>query len=118
MENVVFLILVVVFLAILFIFVARQGSNDAVLEEQLAKQIALMIDEAEPETLIHLRVEDFFEESDNPKIIIEDNVVTVKLANSGPGYSYGYFNSVNVEDKIEDIDSGEFQGRYLVLTIR
>ncbi|OIO81487.1 hypothetical protein AUJ84_00925 [Candidatus Pacearchaeota archaeon CG1_02_32_132] len=117
MENVIFIILIIVFISILFVFVTRQGSNQSVLEKQLAKQIALVIDEAEPGTQVQIRVEDEFNKYPGGKIQVDNNVVNVNFG-SGAGYSYGYFNKVNVESNILDLNSDGFKGRYLTLIIK
>lgn len=117
MENVIFIILIIVFISILFVFVTRQGSNQSILEKQLAKQIALIVDEAGSGTQVQLRVEDEFNKYPAGRILVENNVVNVNFG-PGSGYSYGYFNKVNVESNIIDLNSDGFKGRYLTLIIR
>jgi len=101
MENVVFIILNVLFLTILILFLARQGQGAIVLEQSYAKQIALLIDSAKPGMTIILdmsKAKDLAEKNGLEfKDIVKktDNVITVRLSEKG-GYSYSYFNDVNV----------------------
>lgn len=101
-ENVIFIILNVVFLSILILFLARQASGAYVLEENYAKQIALMVDYAKPNMVIKLDMEkgmkvaekNNFDFSDTVRI--QGNVVYVKFRDDG-GYSYSFFNDVDAE---------------------
>ena len=99
-ENIIFIILNLVFLSILILFVFSKAGSAAVLEEKYAKQIALTIDAAKPEMKIILNMEDAFDEIEDGwdmdnVITIKDNVVTVKLREKG-GYDYSFFNNVKV----------------------
>ena len=100
LENVIFIVLNLVFLTILIIFVFSKMGSVAVLEEKYAKQIALIIDAAKPGMEIHLNVEDALEKAkdenyDGEIIQINENVVRVQLREKG-GYSYSFFNDVDV----------------------
>ena len=83
----------------LFLFSKTGGAS--LLEEKYAKQIALAIDAAEPAMTIHLNMEDAIDAAEKENldlgeiIKINDNVITVKLREKG-GYSYSFFNDVNV----------------------
>lgn len=100
-ENIIFIILNLVFLSILIVFLVSRTGAAAVLEEMHAKQVALMIDAAEPGMTINLDMEkainiakkEGIKFSDVVKI--NDNVVTVQLREKG-GYSYSFFNDVFV----------------------
>jgi hypothetical protein len=76
----------------------------AVLEEKYAKQIALILDSAEPGMVISLNMKDAIKIANkenrdlNNVISIQDNVVKVQLREKG-GYSYSFFN-----DLVYDID--------------
>ena len=99
-ENIIFIVLNLVFLTILMLFLFSKTGSAAVLEERYAKQIALMIDSSRPVMEIHLNMEDAFakrEEGWNKRdvISIDNNIVTVKLREKG-GYSYSFFNEVEV----------------------
>jgi hypothetical protein len=103
-ENIIFIILNLVFLSILIIFLFSKMGAAAVLEEKYAKQIALILDSAEPGMAIYLNMEDAIkiakkENRDlNNVISIQNNVVSVQLREKG-GYSYSFFNDV-----VDDID--------------
>ena len=100
-ENIIFIILNLVFLTILLLFLFSKMQSVAVLEEQYAKQIALIIDSSKAEMDIRLNMEKAFnkkEEGWNIKNIVtinENRFVTVKLRERG-GYSYSFFNDVDV----------------------
>lgn len=74
--------------------------NAAVLEEKYAKQIALILDSAEPGMIISLNMRDAIkiankENQDLDNIIsIYDNVIKVQLKEKG-GYSYSFFNDID-----------------------
>jgi len=100
-ENIIFIVLNLIFVTILIVFlVGRIGSN-SVLEEKYAKQIAMIIDSAKPVTRIDLNMEDALnkkEEGWDAKnmVTIKGNIVTVKLGEKGD-YSYSFFNNVDVD---------------------
>jgi hypothetical protein len=113
-ENVIFIVLNLVFLSILIIFIFSKMQGAANLEEMYAKQIALMIDGARPETEIRFNMEEAFEVSEDEGyegdlITINDGIVRVKLREDG-GYTYSYFNDVNV-----DVFENEEKGQYVFL---
>lgn len=99
MENIIFIVLNLIFVTILIVFlVSRMGSN-FVLEEKYAKQIAMIIDSAKPVTEIHLNMEDAINKREEGWdieniVTINNNIVTIKLGEKG-GYSYSFFNNVN-----------------------
>ncbi len=113
MENVVFIILVVLFFSILFIFVYKQTSNVSLVEEKAAKNIALIIDSANPGTEIILNVNDILDKrADNfneRAIVIERNFVIVKLS-AKSGHSYSYFNGAKVQYELQ-------QGGFIKITV-
>ena len=100
-ENIIFIVLNILFLTILVIFLVSKMGGAAVLEEKYAKQIALIVDSAEPGMTIHLNMEDAIEKAeeegwDTANIVIRNqNIITVKLREKG-GYSYSFFNDVEV----------------------
>jgi len=109
-ETTIFIILNIVFIAVLLLFV-MQSSRGAVISEQIyAKQIALMIDEAKPETIILYDIEEILKiaEKNNidPKeavIVNEDENKVVVTLRQGRGYSYNYFSDYDVEFEIDGI---------------
>ena len=101
-ENIIFIVLNLVFLSILILFIYSKTGSEAVLEEKYAKQIALIIDSAKPGMIIHLNMENAIEKAesnkfDEPIVRVIGNTVTVKLRDNG-GYSYSFFNDVALEN--------------------
>ncbi len=102
-ENVVFIVLNLIFLTILILFIYSKSGGEAVLEEKYSKQIALLIDSAKPEMIIHLNMEDAIEKAKeewgedkvNKIVSVKGNIVTVKLREKGEN-SYSFFNDVDV----------------------
>jgi len=107
-ENIIFIILNLVFLSILIVFLVSKMSAAAVLEEMHAKQIALMISAAEPGMTIHLDMENAINIAKKEGInsgdvvTIKENVVTVKLREKG-GYSYSFFNNVDARPNFDTL---------------
>lgn len=116
-ENVVFIILNVLFLSILVMFLMKQGQGAVLLESSYAKEAALLIDDAKPGMIFILNMEkgmgvakengiDFSE-----IVEVGNNYIGVKLTDKG-GYQYTFFNDVNVSaypDEYED----EYNGMYV-----
>ena len=102
-ENIMFIVLNIVFLTILVVFLISKMGSAAVLEEKYAKQIAMIIDSAKPEMEIYLDMEKGIKEArenginDLEIVTIQENIITVKLREKG-GFSYSFFNNVDVEN--------------------
>ncbi len=100
-ENVIFIILNLVFLTILILFLVKQGSGAVSLERLYSKQISLLIDSAVPGTILKINMEKAFKVSEDKgfsfdkAVYIKDNVVTVKLSLDS-GAKYTFFNDVDV----------------------
>ena len=101
-ENVIFIILNVVFLSIIILFLARQSSGAYILEENYAKQIALLVDYAKPDMILKLNMEKGMKVAEDNNfdfskaVRIDGNIVYVKLRDKdGAGYSYSFFNDVD-----------------------
>lgn len=97
-ENIIFILLTLIFFSILITFIFSRSGGAAILEEELAKQTALIIDSAKPGMIIKINVEDALEQAEKEKyknniITIQGNNVTAKLREKG-GYSYSFFNEV------------------------
>tara|TARA_Y100000310_G_scaffold343846_1_gene453459 strand:- start:1802 stop:2185 length:384 start_codon:yes stop_codon:yes gene_type:complete len=116
-ENVIFIILNVVFFSVMILFIYLQGSSIHLMEEGTAKQIALIIDTSKPETVLEINLRGFFNKAEKNgiskeravKIDNEKNIVTIK-GDEDSFYEYGYFNEeVTINWKIE--------GDYLVLEV-
>ena len=112
-ENVIFIVLNLIFLTILIFFVYSKAGSEARLEEKYSKQIALIVDSAKPGMIIYLNMEDAISKAnsnnfDLKKIVsINNNKVTVKLRDNGEN-SYYFFNNVNAKAYPEDGDSNNY----------
>jgi len=101
-ENIIFIVLNLVFLSILVLFLFLKMGSAAVLEEKYSKQIAMIIDSAKPEMEIYFDMEEGIEKAkdkvgEREIVSIQDNVVTVRLREKG-GYSYSFFNDVEIDN--------------------
>lgn len=110
-ENVIFIVLNMLFLTILFLFLFSKMGGVGVLEEKYAKQIALVIDSAKPGMNISLNIKDAVEKAkdENYKekiVFIQDNIVTVRIK-EGKGYSYSFFNDVELSKNYHYAGDGE-----------
>ena len=100
--NVVFILLNALFILLLVLFLFKQGEGASVLEQTYAKEIALIVDSAQPEMLIKIDMRDGFKIAEKRGIPFEEvvrvqrNVVIVKLTEKS-GYSYSFFNDVRLE---------------------
>lgn len=112
-ENLVFIILNVLYLSILVLFLVKQGSGAVLLEDSYSKNIALLIDSARPNMVMHLNLNSLKEISDKNGIHfenvvkIQDNYVTVKLSEKG-GTNYHFFNHINVTGYPDKNDPGYY----------
>jgi hypothetical protein len=112
-ENIIFIVLNLVFLSILILFLFSKMGSAAVLEEKYAKKIALIIDSAEPGMIIHLNMKDAIKEANkaeinlNDVVLIKDNIVRIQL-NEGGGYSYSFFNDVEVNANLDTTNNEEY----------
>jgi len=99
-ENIIFIVLNLVFLTILILFLFSKMSDVSSLEEKYAKQIALVLDSAKKDMNISLNMKNAVEVAKKKKwdgkiVSIDENIVTVKLHEKG-GYSYSFFNNVDL----------------------
>ena len=98
-ENVVFIMLNLIFFGMLVGFIYLQSSSVHLQEQGTAKQIALILDVARPNTIIELNLEDFFSKSDKEgisrqnaiKIDNDLNLVVVR-GSKDSFYDYHFFN--------------------------
>ena len=98
-ENIIFIVLNLVFLTIVFLFLFSKMGVAAILEERYAKEIALIIDSAKPGMNISLNMKEAIEKANDEKwkgkiVFINGNIVTVQLREKG-GYSYSFFNDID-----------------------
>ncbi|HUS50686.1 MAG TPA: hypothetical protein VMZ91_11005 [Candidatus Paceibacterota bacterium] len=125
LETTIFIILNLVFIAILLIFVWSSGKGAFNYEESYAKQIALLIDNSKPEMTLSLGINKGVEIAEEKGIKKEDinkivridekeNRIIVDLTGKG-GYSYQYFSDYFVET---EIISGARDEKYLTIKIK
>ncbi|MEM4325742.1 MAG: hypothetical protein QXU40_00365 [Candidatus Pacearchaeota archaeon] len=105
--HIIFVILNLIFFSTLLIFVNLSSKGALLYEKFYAKQIALLIDMAEPETNISIDFKEGIKLSrknglslDGDVIKINSNEVTVKLSNTG-GYSVKFFSASDIDFRIE-----------------
>ena len=117
-ENVIFIILNIIFVSILILFLFKQGSGAGLLEQTYSKQIALMIDSAKPAMEIKLNIEKMQKVAEKNKFDFKDvvsitgNVVNVKIRKKG-GYEYYFFNDVEAKAFPEKNENNEYTGIYV-----
>jgi len=122
-ENIIYLILNLLFFAILIIFLIKQSSGAALLEQTYSKKVALLIDQAKPGMIIKLNLEKGMNIANSNKItpqellVIEDNFVKVTLSKGG-GQEYHFFNDLDVKVFPETDDKGEYSGIYTLTVNR
>ncbi len=115
--DIIFLVLNLVFLSILVIFIISKTNDASRLEEQYAKQIALVLDSARPGMTIIINMQDAIEKATKEKqdfaniVKINGNIITVKLKEKG-GYSYSFFNDVHVNSYF---DTSNNKGDYVLI---
>jgi len=104
-EQIIFIVLNLVFFLLLLAFVFNSASGAFVTEQFYAKEIALLIDTAEPGTMISLDITDAYNIAKNNNldiqniINIENSDVIVKLGGSR-AYVFRFFNDVKIEKTI------------------
>jgi len=114
-ENIIFIILNLVFIAILVFFLLSRSGTAAVLEEKYAKEIALLLDSAKPGMIISLNIEDAVKVAEEKLgkgrlseiVDITNNVVTVRLRDNGV-YSYSFFNNLTIATKYLNEANNEY----------
>ncbi|MDP3965980.1 MAG: hypothetical protein Q8Q04_00430 [archaeon] len=120
-ENIIFIVLNIAFLAILVIFLVNQGNGATFLEDSYSKQVALLIDSARPGMIIHINFESAKVVSDKNGIpfseilIINGQYATIRLSEES-GKSYHFFNNINIDRADPDKDTnGEYTGFYTLV---
>ena len=101
-ENLVYILLMVVFVIIIFFAVVRMGNETGIYEKIYAKQIAFSIDKARPGMKLEIYLGSAYSvakkngfEGQIVHIDHNTNKVTVNLI-KGEGYRYYYFSERNV----------------------
>src|SRR3989338_752568 len=116
-ENIIFIVLNIMFFSMMIVFVARASSSAAVLEQAYAKQTALIIDSAKPGMSILVYMEDALKAAKKNGVKAEDIVkidraesrVAVKLSKRG-AFSYRFFSDADV--------SAAIQGNFLKIDVK
>jgi hypothetical protein len=115
-ENIIFIILNLAFIGIIILFISLKTGDAAVLEEVYAKQIAMMIDAAQPGMIISLDMKEGIDKARKELgtdkigeiVKINKNIVTVQLREGKTGYSYSFFNNVDVSSYLNKDNNDEF----------
>jgi hypothetical protein len=116
-ENVVFIIINLIFLAVLVLFLVNQASGTIVLEQTYSKQIAMVVDSARPVMTIKMDMGKGMKLAEgngidfNNVVSITGNTVQVRLSGK-VGYTYSFFNDVSVSAHAEKDDKGKYTGMY------
>jgi hypothetical protein len=119
-ENIVFVVLIILFFGVMFVFVSRAGNQSSIIEQSYSKQIALLIDKAKTGTIINLDISELTEfakkNNFNGRIIEIDNLnkKVVVRASDGKGYSFNFFSDAEI---IWDLKS-EKENEKLYMEIR
>ena len=120
LEEVIFVVLNILFIGLIIFFASRASSGALALEEFYAKEIALLIDASSPEQIMKIDITEAKKVSEENNINLEqiikirEGFVFVKLSQSG-NYKFPFFNDVLVSDlKYETDESGNI---YVVLLI-
>ena len=103
MNNVISIMVILVFFTAMFLFVSRAEAQVTIAEQTYAKQIALLIDNAKSGTIIDLDISELKTITEKNKIalnkaIVIDNKqgkVRVALTSKG-GYEFEFFNSNDI----------------------
>ncbi len=102
MENIVFILLVVVFSSVMFFAITKAGNQAAIYEQIYSKELSLIINKAKPGMEIELDIFDMYRiarknnfDGNIINIINEENKINIKLSNGG-GYNYFFLNDVDV----------------------
>ena len=118
-ENVIFIVLNVVFFSIMLLFIYLQGSSVHLMEEGAAKQIALLVDTAKSGTEIEINFGNFFAKAESNGIIKERSIeidnnknLIIVRGSKDSFYEYSYFNDVDVEYNVD------VKKDYLILIIK
>ena len=118
-ENVIFIVLNLTFLAILVLFFINQSSGVVLLEQPYAKQIALLIDSASPGMEIEIdmtKAMNLAKKNDvsfEDVVKIEENFVIVKLSKNS-GKEYHFFNDIKPNPYPPYDEEGNYFGTYLI----
>lgn len=112
--TIIFMTLNIMFFSIMFLYASNNTSQDKLIEQSGAKQIALLLDGSEENSTFFLDVSDWAKAAKNNEysgnllnVSEETNEVKVKVSNSG-GYTMTYFTNYNVTYNIDKRDDRAF----------
>ena len=130
-EEVIYVLLNIMFFGIMLFFIISQTNGKPVLEQAYAKEIAMLIDEASPRMTIFLEMQDAIEKAEGKgieRIIQEEKLVQivkidekekkvfVKLGGNR-GYSFRYFNSAKISCNADNQGWCGFDRVYLKIEV-
>ncbi|MBS3079322.1 hypothetical protein J4218_04325 [Candidatus Pacearchaeota archaeon] len=109
LETIVFLILNMIFFVIMMLFAYNSGTQSFIYEQAYAKQIALLIDNAKPDMVVMVDINELIpialkKNRAIEKVFVVDektNEIKVSLNPTG-GYSYKYFSDNSVKFEIKE----------------
>jgi len=107
LENIVYTVFLVVFLVFGIALIVWPSGGDSAYEQIYAKEIALVIDKAEPGMKIEKDIYDMYGLAKKNKfngkwVNIDNNKNSVKvMLDKGGGYEFPYFNDVDVVWKVD-----------------
>lgn len=115
-HTVIFILLELIIFSAMLYFVISQLNGSGVMEEKYAKEIALSLDYARPGMMITINMSDamsYAEKTLGEKnlakmVLIKGNEVTVRLSGNDPGYTYSFFNNVDVTNYYFDKTHGSW----------
>jgi len=120
-STIIFLLLNMMFFGIMFGVVYKAGNNAAFFEQIYSKQIALLIDNSKPGTILSINLNSIEKILEKEKVSpsevfsIKDNKIIVKITKGAKGYSFPYSSSYNIEKSLEQDSNGEL---FLKLSIK
>jgi hypothetical protein len=102
-EHVIFIVLNLIFFAVMLLFILRSSNSAGVYEQAYAKQIAMLIDRAEPDMTFSIDISKLIEIAKKKGQITANivgidntnNKVTVSLSKT-KGYSFQYYTNYDV----------------------
>jgi hypothetical protein len=107
--TIIYVLLLMVYIGVFLVFIRDSLSGATVMEEVYAKKVALMLDNARPNTEIRIDVTEIIQLAIDKKKTVErakmeafrldakKNIITVSLGSGDGGYAYSYFSNYKVE---------------------
>ena len=104
-ENIIFIVLTIIFFVAIIIFILKSASGAGVIEEVEAKRIALIIDNMEKDMEVNISIEDLVKVADKNKfegVLVErdkENKLIIVRAFSKGGYK-AHYNSLVLDEEL------------------